>query len=184
MDRLKNFTSFALPFSFLFATTSLAAFILVFGLKLIIMKEYPSFAPVNVFIGIKIRPVREIIENPFPYLLSISFFLSLLGALWISLIAPKLRKFHKLQAFAIPWIAMFLTSPVWGLIWSINLKPPENFLNVDSMMYVYKYHTTMALNLGWISALFSFPTNILSFVITYSLLIISKKLYLPDNASN
>jgi hypothetical protein len=167
--------TFFMSFGFLFTTTAIIAFALVFGVQYI-KGDSPYYAPVDVFAGYKGYNVREIIEYPFPYLLSISFFFALSGAYWITIIAPRKRRYHGIQALVVPWIAVFLTSPVWGLIWSMYRWPPSYFSDASWMMHYYWHDVRSAILLCLPSAIFSFPMNLLSYVAVLLLLLICKRL--------
>jgi hypothetical protein len=178
---LKNKTRWVLffkSFCFLLVTAAIAAFVLFFGLKFLQRNDL-YHAPVQVVIGPWSRyNLWEIAEHPFTYLLSISSIYALLGSLWIATIAPKHRRHQNLQALLIPWAAVILTSPFWGLIWSIYRWPPQLFSDSSTMLIFYRHDIEVGLILGWLSAIFSFPINILSYVVSYILLLISKKLFL------
>jgi len=161
---------------FLFVTTSIAAFLLYFGVSLI-SKWGLDFSPVLITDGYHVGHLQEIAEHPFSFLLTISFITSLLGAFWIVIIAPRYTRFHILQLLALPWIALILTSPVWGIIWSIYHWPPQYFSDSALMLHYYKYDAMFGLRLGWLSAIISFPINILGFATVGGLLFISKKLF-------
>jgi hypothetical protein len=137
----------------------------------------PYNSPVVIFGGFRSYNMTEIRENPFPYLLSIAFVFSLLGAYWTTIMAPKHKRHSKLQILVIPWVAVILTGPIWGLIWSVNRWPPGSFTDSDVMMLFYKHDAIDGLNLSWLSAIFSFPINILSYVTVCGLLIVSKRLF-------
>jgi hypothetical protein len=169
-------------FSFLFVTTSIAAYLLFFGVDRL-QGNYAYHSPVYIFNGYFGYFLWEIRQQPFAYLLSISFFLSLLGALWLGLVVPRTRRFHALQALAVPWIAMLITSPVWGLIWSMYRWPPQGFSDTSIMMMFYRHDIGVGLSLGWLSAIISFPINILSYIVVYILLLISKRLFLHRDKS-
>ncbi len=173
---------FARSFLFLFATTSVSAFALYFGVKYL---QGPDqyFAPIFVFDGWHGSDLSTIAEHPFPFLLSISFLLALLAAAWIAIIAPKTKRYQGLQALLIPWITVILASPIWGVIWSIYRWPPEGFSDPDVMWLYYRHDAMFGLDLGWVSALLSFPINILSFVLTYALVLLSKKVFLHEGKS-
>jgi hypothetical protein len=174
-DRLGS--KFLKPFCFLFITTSIAAFLLYFGLALM-TKETEYFSPIVVTDILHFGYLREITEHPFAFLLTISFFVSLLGAFWGVAIATNYRRFHWLQLLTIPWIALIVTSPVWGVIWSIYRWPPQSFSDSSTMMLFYRHDAIFGLTLGWLSAIISFPINILSYAIVCLLLFFSKKLFL------
>ena len=106
----KNFWAiFVVSFGFLFITTSIAAFIFFFGVRFM-MGNAPYESPVIVFNGYFGYSLWEIADYPFDFLLSISFFLALSGAFWIAFFAPYKKRHHCLQALAVPWIALILTS--------------------------------------------------------------------------
>jgi len=172
-NRIVTFTK---SLGFLFTTTGIAAFFLFFGIDSI-DGNLPYNSPVVIFGGFYSYNMTEIRENPFPYLLSISFVFSLLSAYWITFIAPKHKRYLNLQILAIPWVAVILSGPVWGLIWSVNRWPPESFSDKDVMVLFYKHDAIGGLNLSWLSAIFSFPINILSYVAVCGLLVISKRLF-------
>ena len=49
--------------------------------------------------------------------------------------------------------------------------------NTDMMMLYYQHDAMFVLNLGWISAIVSFPINILSFAFSYGVILVSKKVF-------
>jgi hypothetical protein len=155
---------FLKPFCFLFITTSIAAFLLYFGLAAM-PKESEYASPIVLTDGYHFGYLREVTEHPFAYLLTISFFAALFGACWIVVIAPRFKRFHGLQLLLIPWIALTVTSPVWGVIWSIY-RHSQGLLDASAMAH-YRYDAAFGLNLGWISAIVSFPINILSYATIY-----------------
>ncbi len=170
---------FLKPFCFLFITIGFAAFLLYFGLASM-PKESEYVSPVVITDGYHGGYFREIAQHPFAYLLTISFFPSLFGAWWLVAIAPRHKRFHSLQLLLIPWIALIVTSPVWGIIWSLY-RHPQGFADVAARAH-YQYDAMFGLNLGWISAIASFPINILSYTAAYLLLLLSKKLFLEKSS--
>lgn len=176
----EHWLTFFKSFCFLFVTTGPAAFLVYFGV--VWLQDDPFHAPVSVFNGYFGYELWEISQHPFAFLLSISFLLSLTGSLWLVLVAPRLRRLHTLQALAVPWIAMLLTSPVWGLLWSLFRWHPAGFSAPDVMMMFYRHDIGVGLSLGWLSALISFPINFLSLGTVWLLLMVCRKLILhsPD----
>jgi hypothetical protein len=166
------------PFCFLFTTISVAAFLLYFGLASI-PKESEYISPIVITDGYHGAYLREITQHPFAYLLTISFFAALFGTSWIVAVAPRYKRFHSLQLLLIPWVALIVTSPVWGVIWSVY-RHPQGFSDASAMMH-YRYDAMFGLNLGWISAIASFPINTLSYITVYLLLLFSKKLFLEKH---
>jgi hypothetical protein len=182
LEKKKIWAIFFASFGFLFITTSIAAFIVFFGISFI-RGNIPFESPVYVYDGYFGYSLREIAEHPFDFLLSISFFLALSGAFWVAFFAPYKKRYHSLQALAVPWIAVILTSPVWGLIWSINRWPPGYFTDPDVMMLFYRHDISVGLTLGWLSAIISFPINLVSYSTVYGLLLIAKRLFLQKSAN-
>jgi hypothetical protein len=173
-------TVFYKSFFFLFVTTSIAAFLLFFGVDLL-LGEMPYYSPVFCFDGYNGAYLVEIKDYPFPFLLSISFMLSLSGSFWIAFIASRARRFHFIQIFIVPWVALILTSPVWGLIWSTIHYQPKVFSDIPTMLFYYKFDTMTGLHLGWISAIVSFPINVLSYIVVYVLILIGKGFFLHQS---
>lgn len=172
----RHVVTFGRSFCFLFLTTIVTAFLLFFAVDFA-NGAAPNNAPVVVSNGFHRYSLWEIAANPYPYLLSISFFFSFLGAFWVTKVAPRYKNYSYLQIFVIPWLALIVTSPVWGLIWSINRWPPQGFSSSDVMMLFYKHDVMVGLTLGWLSGLLSFPINIISYVAVCGLLVINKKLF-------
>ena len=168
---------FLKPFCFLFIPTSVAAFLLYFGVGLLIAELTVGFSPVIVTDGYHGGQLEEITEHPFAFLLTISFIFSLLGASWLTVIEPKYKRFQSLQLLILPWIALILTSPLWGVIWSVYHWPPQDFSSLSTMIYYYQYDALFGLRLGWLSAIYSFPINILSYISVCALLFVNKKLF-------
>lgn len=139
-------------------------------------KESDYVSPVVVTDGYHGGYLKEITQHPFAYLLTISFFAALSGACWIAMIAPRYKRLHLLQLVFVPWIALITTSPVWGILWSMH-RHPQGFLDAAARAH-YQYDAMFGLNLGWMSAIVSFPINILSYTAVYLLLLLSRKMFL------
>jgi hypothetical protein len=163
-------------FSFLLVTTSIAAFLLFFGVDWL-QGNHAYHSPVFVTNFCQGYYLSEIREHPFAFLLSISLVSSILGAAWISVVVPKTRRFHALHALVIPWIAVIAASPIWGLVWSMFRWPPGSFSDPSTMMLFYRHDIGVGISLGWLSAIISFPINILSYTAVSLLLLISKRLF-------
>jgi len=177
-----HWVTFIKSLCFLFITTSISAFPIYFGVSLITNNPYIK-SPVFITDGYHSSSLQAITEHPFPFLLSISFFLSFLGALWIVIVAPKFKRLHVLQLLALPWIAVIVTSPIWGMIWSIYRWPPQSFSDNSTMMLFYRYDAVFGLNSGILSAVISFPINIISYTTVCTLLFISRRLFLEKPKS-
>ena len=177
-SRRVKWASFFRAFVFLFVATSISAFLLFFAIRYL-QGGGQYDAPVMVFDGYHSGDLWVIAEHPIPFLLSISLLLSLSGSLWIVVIAPRVKRYHSLQALLIPWVALILASPVWGLIWSMYRWPPQGFSDPSVMLMFYRHDALFGLSLGWLSGLISFPINILSYITVYGLILLSKKIFLP-----
>ena len=160
---------------FLFLAASLCAFALFFGLRAL-NHNGPHEAPVLVTDGYHLGCLWLIAVHPFPFLLSISLVLALAGALWITKLRPKTQPGLVLGAFLVPWIALLITSPLWGLIWSLYTWPPASFSNPAVMWMFYQNDTIFGLTGGWLSALVSFPIDLLSYAAAVVLLLVGKRL--------
>jgi hypothetical protein len=178
----KLFGNFIKSFCFLGFGLSIAAFLLFNGTKLII-GDNPYRTVIKLSMLYKTIRFREIDLHPLPYLLSIVLISSIAGALWTAFIAPEHGKYIKLQILSLPWICVIITSPIWGLIWSISLRSPQDFIEQNPhdpkavMWLFYKTDAISGLTTGWLSAIQSFPINILSYVVFCILLILSKNLF-------
>jgi hypothetical protein len=177
-----RWTLFLKSFGFLLPTLLVASFALfycvlilfggiVFGL---------NDSPIWLMLGFRGVNFREIIEAPNIYLSSISLVSSLVGASWIAFVAPRFSRFTFLQILIVPWIAVILTGPVWGLIWSVNHWPAEGFASYETMMLFRKTDVENGLYLSWLSAAQSFPLNLFSYLAYCGLLAMNKRLFLRN----
>jgi hypothetical protein len=181
---MKNHSLFNMlkSFGFLFIGLGVAAFFLFNGVKLM-NGDNPYRAVVHIDLLLRGYTFKEIDKNPTPYLLATVFVSAFIGALWTAFFAPKYTDLIKAQILAIPWICLFIASPIWGFIWSFNFRSPQYFMEHFSddpkalMWLFYKTDAMTGLSYGWLSALQSFPINILSYVAFCSLLMASRKLF-------
>jgi hypothetical protein len=72
---------------------------------------------------------------------------------------------------------------VWGLIWSINQWPANDFENFEVLMLYRRTDMGNGLWYSWLSAAQSYPLNILGYGIYCGLLWLSKKFLLPSAES-
>jgi hypothetical protein len=185
--KINQITVFLKSFCFLAMGLGIASFLLFNGVKLINGDNpYNSVLHINMFF--KWHNFREIDKQPFPYLLTIVLISSVIGGIWTAIIIPKIKLRSKYQILIVPWISLIITSPIWGVIWSINLRSPQYFVDHFSndpkavMWLYYRTDAVSGLNLGWLSALQSFPINILSYTVFCFLLWSSRKLFSNVNA--
>jgi hypothetical protein len=127
---------------------------------------------------------REILDTPTIYLFSISFVSALVGAIWAGFMALKYPKDAHIQLIFVPWIAVILTGPVWGLIWSINHWPADGFSSYEMMMLFRKSDISSGANLSWLSAIQSYPLNIISYLLFCGILNINKRLFLDKKGDD
>jgi len=180
---MKKELSFFKPFLFLFITTSIAAFVLYFGVGLLIAGMAIGFSPVFVTDGHDAGQFNEITEYPFTFLLTISCIFSLIGAFWLTAIAPKYGRFQFLQILIVPWIALIITSPIWGLILSLYSWPLQTSFGDSEKMLFHLLNALFGLRMGWLSGIISFPINILSYATVCILLFVSRRLFLEKPKS-
>jgi hypothetical protein len=188
-DLLKSHSLIFLFKSFCFLAVGLgvSAVLLFYGVRLMI-GDNPYRAVVHINMFIRGYELREIDKQPLPYLLAIVLVSSVIGALWMTFIAPKYARYLQAQILVLPWISVIITSPIWGIIWSINLRSPQYFVehfqsDPKAMMWLfYRTDAMSGLTLGWLSAIQSFPINLLSYLAFCSLLLAGKKLLMKVNA--
>ena len=77
----------------------------------------------------------------------------------------------------VPWLAVILTGPVWGLIWSVNHWPAQGFASYETMMLFRRTDMDTGLSLSWLSAAQSYPLNIFSYAVFCGLLLINKRFF-------
>lgn len=167
---------------FLFVTLTVAAFLLFYGVQFVfgraIFGDSAYSSPIQVSFISWGYHLWEVKESPVIYLSTISFISSLVGAVWLAVIIPNYKRHSLLQLLAVPWVAVILTSPIWGLVWSVNRWPPQGFSHPETMWFFYRTDILNGLSLGWLSALQSFPLNIFSYVLFCALLFVCKRFFL------
>ncbi len=163
-----RWATFSKSFCFLFITISIVAFALFYGVESIFNHDAPYTSPVIINLIAKGAYLWEVKQHAFAFLLTLSLFTSLVGSFWIAIIAPKYHRSHNLQLLIVPWIVVILTSPLLGVI---------AYWSQDSSFYAISYHAKLGWSYGWLSAIESFPINILSYTIVCGLLFVSKKLF-------
>ena len=177
-----SLTTFFLSFCFLTIGLGVAAFLLFNGVK-IINGDNPYRTVLHINMGFRSYNLREIDQQPFPYLLTMVLVSSIISALWTAFWIPKRTKRLNVQILVVPWISLIMASPIWGIIWSVNLRNPQFFMEHFStdpravMWLFYRTDAMSGLTLGWLSAIQSFPINVLSYTAFCLLLFASQKLF-------
>jgi hypothetical protein len=187
-SKFHSLATFPSSFCFLSIGLSISAFLLFSGVKLMIA-NYAIADVLNISTVLHIDwgyygyDFWQIDEDPFPYLLSIVLVSAIIGALWVTFVTPKYPQHFWSQILTIPWISLVITSPIWGIIWSVNLRSPQYFVEHYSgdpkavMWLFYRTDAISGLTSGWLSAVQSFPINVLSYVVFCLLLLASNKLF-------
>ena len=182
-SKFHSLTTFLLSFLFLVSGLGISAYLLFSGVKFMI-NDNPYRSVLHITMPFYGYHFGEIDEKPFLYLLSIVLISAIIGAFWITFIAPRFTRYIKRQILVIPWICVIITSPIWGIIWSVNLRNPQYFVEHYSndpravMWLFYRTDAMSGLTTGWLSAIQSFPINVLSYTAFCLLLFASHKLFL------
>ncbi len=182
LPKYHSLITFFSSFCFLTIGLGVAAFLLFNGVKLM-NGNNPYRTVLHINMGFRGYNFREVDQQPFLYLLAIVLVSSIIGALWTTFFAPKYIQHLKSQILVLPWISIIVTSPIWGIIWSIQLRSPQYFIEHFSsepkavMWLFYRTDAMSGLKLGWLSAIQSFPINVLSYVAFCLLLFVSRKLF-------
>jgi len=180
--RFHSLTTFFLSFLFLVSGLGVSAYLLFNGVKFMV-RDNPYRSVLHITMPFFGYHFGEIDEKPFPYLLTIVLISAIIGALWITFIAPKFTRYIKRQILVVPWVCVIITSPIWGIIWSFNLRNPQYFVEHYSsdpravMWLFYRTDAMSGLTSGWLSAIQSFPINVLSYTAFCLLLFASQKLF-------
>jgi len=176
---------FARSFGFLFLALLIASIALFYFVLTVFRGVIFGLQDAPIWVMVPFRGVnfREIIETPLAYLSSISLVSALVGAIWTSFVAPRFSRRIPLQVLIVPWVAVLLTGPVWGLIWSVNHWPADGFVDYETMMLFRRTDVENGLYLSWLSAVQSYPLNILSYLIYCGLLLTNKRLFLHNRES-
>lgn len=172
---------FIKSFGFLCVTLLLSAFTLFYFVLLIFRGVVFGLNDSPIWFTFIYRGVnfREIIETPSIYLLSISFVSALVGAFWIAFVLPRFSRFAFIQILILPWLAVILTGPIWGFIWSVNHWPVQGFASYETMMLFRRTDIETGLSLSLLSAAQSYPLNIFSYSVFCGLLLATKRFFLP-----
>jgi hypothetical protein len=177
----KNWKLFLISLVFLVPSFLLASYAVLYAV-LYLFPDYTSLSynsPIHVSF-IRGYSFAEIKETPFPYLCSISIVSALVAAFWTAFILPG-AKFKAIKIMFAPWVAVLFTGPVWGLIWSMNRWPAEKFQSYETLMLFRKSDITSGLNLSFLSAVQSFPINLISYVVFCGLLYASMRFFKQNN---
>ena len=179
-------TTFFWSFWFLAVGLGIATFLLFNGIKLMIGNNAIQDAlnirtVLHINMGFRGHDFWEIDEQPFPYLLTIVLVSSLIGSLWTARVTSKHTQHFMLQILVLPWISVIITSMIWGIIFSKSFRGlqylAENFPSNPIKWLLTETNVMNGLTWGWLSALQSFPINVLSYTAFCLLLFASKRLF-------
>jgi hypothetical protein len=176
---------FIKSFSFLCPTLLVASFALFYFVLNVFRGVIFGLDEAPIWLTFIFRGINfyYILETPTIYLLSIALVSALVGAFWIGFVIPKFPKLIWLQIIIVPWIAVILTGGVWGLIWSINQWPPDSFGSYEALMLFRRTDIENGLFNSWLSAIQSYPLNVLSYGVYCGLLFLSTKFFLRNDES-
>src|SRR6266498_1639556 len=107
-SKFHSLTAFFLSFCFLVSGLSISAYLLFNGLKFTI-RDNPYRSVLHITMPFFSYHFGEIDEKPFPYMLTIVLVSAVIGALWVTFVAPKYTRFIRRQILAIPWISVIIT---------------------------------------------------------------------------
>jgi hypothetical protein len=162
---MKRIPIFAKAFLWLFVSSGAAAFALYFGLR-----ARFGLSPI-LFPFMRARPYYD--EHPIPFLLSLAVIYAVAGSFWLVFIAPKVKSFRWAQIGIIPCLSVVLVGPLWGVIAIYYDMEAGFFPPFSAMIHYLAWGAQQGLIAGPISALLSFPINLVSYTIAYSLLFAS-----------
>jgi glycerol-3-phosphate acyltransferase PlsY len=169
----EEFSKFLRLFLYYIIGLGITAFLLFYCIKLLKHPHRTVFQISFLYIG---YDIREIDNQPIPYLLSIIFISSVIGAVWSTFFDPKSIKRLILQILSVPWVSVILTGPFWGLIWSIERWGSLSIVDWSpTLMMYYRHDLFTGLFWSWLSAMQSYPINILSYFFFCVVLFLSKK---------
>jgi hypothetical protein len=173
---------FVKSFGFLLSTLLVASIALFYSVLYIFRGTLFGFQDAPIWITLYVRGANfiEFFDAPVTYLSSIALVSAIVGASWTGFIATRFSRLIWLQILIVPWIAVILTGPVWGLIWSVNHWPASSFGNHAVLMLFRKTDIVTGLSLSWLSAAQSFPLNLFSYVVFCGLLLANKKILLRN----
>ncbi len=173
MSQVKKFGRIA---GLLFVTTSAAAFLLYFG-----MKALNGRSPIAVFIPfaqVQAAPYHDL--YPIPYLLAIALVFAVVSALWLMLITPRFTRFRLLQIILLPWIALMLAGPVWGMLWVYHDMQAGFFPAFPQMIDYLRFGAQQGLYFTLAVVQFSLPLNLLAYGAACLLLVMFVKHFVSE----
>jgi hypothetical protein len=166
---MSQFTKFGKIFGWIFITAGAAAVLLYFGLRAL-----SGRSPITVFVLFAhFTPYQDF--YPIPYLLAITLIFAVVGALWLTFIMPRFTRLRFGQIMLLPWIALLLAGPVWGMLWAYHdmqagFFPPFPQM-VDYLWYGVRKGIYIALSSAWYSA----PFNLLAYSVACLLVALGVK---------
>jgi hypothetical protein len=161
---MNQFKKFARITGLLFVITSAVAFLLYFG-----MEAVSERSPLVVFVPFAhITPYHDL--YPIPYLLMSALVFAAVSALWLVFIVPRFTGFRFLQIILLPWIALLLTSPIWGMLWVFHDMQAGFFPAFPPMIDYLLFGARQGLYFALNAIVFSLPLNLLAYGATCLLL--------------
>lgn len=154
---MRRFKRFGKIFGLMFVTAGAAAFLLYFG-----MKALSGRSPIGIFVlFVHFAPYHDL--YPIPYLLAIALVFAAVSAWWLVFVMPRFVRLRFLQIMLLPWIALFISGPMWGMLWVFHDMQggffPALRQMIDYLLFGARQGVFFALN----AALFSVPLNLLAY---------------------
>ncbi len=138
------------------------AFTLYFGLTAI-LKHSPILVPIG-------HITDYLGQSPVLYLASIAGVFALVSTTWITLVFPKFQRFRLLQIMTLPFVVLFVSGPVWGIIYIYHDMQAGYFPVFSQMVEYLWFGVTQGLFIAPIAAISSFPLNVISYTLAYIVL--------------
>ena len=166
---MKQFKKFAKIAGLLFVTTSVVAFLFYFVTKVLSGRS-------PIVVGSPLAHITPYLDlQPVPYLLTIAFIFAVVSALWLMFIRPHFTRFRFLQIISLPWIALMLAGPVWGMLWVYHDMQAGFFPTFPQMIDYLLFGVRQGLYLPLIVVLSSLPFSLLAYGAACLLLVIFVK---------
>jgi hypothetical protein len=160
---MKKFLAFSKAFVLIFSVSGAAACALYFGLKAWLL--YPP-----ILVPLSRAPVIYLEIYPIPFLITLVALFALPGSVWLVFIAPRLKNLRWLQISMIPFLTIAMAGPAWGALEAYYIMTVEGFHDFSGSLDYLAFGAQIGWPVGFISALVSFPLNLLSYAMACALL--------------
>jgi hypothetical protein len=166
---MSQLAKFAKITGVLFSAAGAVAFILYFGM-IVLRGQSP------IVVAIPLAHVAPYLaEYPVPYLLTMAFVFAVVSALWLMLVMPRFTRFRFLQIMLLPWIALIVAGPIWGMLWVYHDMQAGFFPAFSQMIDYLLFGAQQGLFWLLVIALASVPFNLLAYGAACLLLVLFVK---------